>query len=266
MGGRKVQREGLARAKAQRWGRILQPLKEGQCGWGRGDPGEAGGALDLTLEVKHLRQRRTVYSLTWCRVEHEGKTGQSGAALDIFSPDLTFMTMSYSTAGCCLLLTLRQLSRFSDLDSALCLRQARSCNHWQALCLEVSILSMRSELDILNTPWIPTGHLRALLCLLWGPLSITYLDGLCWALEKNSSLWDAQFTWCGVGIQWVCIIHMAWVVDSHILPVPRNHLRLIYQKPALLGLQTTQMICVLSKHDTWALSDPVEKNTESDLV
>jgi len=68
--------------------------------------------------------QRTMNSLTWCHVEREGRTGQSGCSghfQGADSPDLRFMATSHSTAGCCLLLSLRQLSRFSDSDSALCL-------------------------------------------------------------------------------------------------------------------------------------------------
>jgi len=59
---------------------------------------------------------------------------------------------------------------------------------------------------------------------------------------------------------------MASMVDSHILSSSQEPLTSYLPEACFVELQTTHMICVLSKHDTWALSDPVEKNTKSDLV
>lgn len=71
---------------------------------------------------KHFKQRRTVSSLTWCCVECEWS--QAEAALGARQP-----YPEVSTTVGFLLLTLRQLFRFSVLDSVLCLWLARPCSH-----------------------------------------------------------------------------------------------------------------------------------------
>lgn len=129
------------------------PPASGRSVWLRpGGPWRGRRGSGSHCEVEYWMYRRTMNSLTWCRVEHLGRTDQSGAALGLSSPDQRFKTMFYSTAGCYLSLALSQLSRISDLDSALCLCRDRSCHHCQALGSEVSILSTRSEPDVLNTP------------------------------------------------------------------------------------------------------------------
>ena len=174
----------IACTKAQRWGRVLQPLTEGRCGWSRGSQAlmsfqrgcDASGAFQMEKEPEW----RTVAGLASQRL-FQG-----------FVEDMAEIHHHLLVHNCVrLLLISRWLSWFWDLDSALQLWPGWPCSCGRALCSEVFIYSVGPELDITPTAEVISGPCSASS----GEHSVGYAE-LC---RRTASLQGAPFTWCCVG-------------------------------------------------------------------